>query len=200
MEYLDKNINDISVQLRDFSHRDIDLIIAYWYGMDESALRRMGVLASRLPSQDLRRLFFTEMIDNSLTRDSSFIFMIDLDHHPAGYYLINNIRHQRHCQQHLHIFDSEHRHKGLATSLLFEMMTLVFDLGDFDKIISEPSAQNKPVNAVLRRCGFAPCRQYYKPSQGICGSMNVNRYEATRDQLRQRTANQNPLNLNAASA
>jgi RimJ/RimL family protein N-acetyltransferase len=169
-----------TIEIRMGVEQDIDVIMDYWYGMDDTALRGMGVDPQRMPPRSEFHRLYVQMARSPPESSDAFFFVIDSPTRGIlGYSLFNHFERPEHCYGHAHLFHDRDRNRGIARSAFILVMQAVFELTGIRKIVAEPKATNESPNRLMQSLGLKPVRTYDKPAGGIVGAMRVNRYEIT---------------------
>lgn len=168
------------VSIRELNSDDIPLVVDYFLEADIEHLINMGVDIDKLPDRET----WIKQIQNELNKPNEekklyyLIWMID--NIPIGHSNINKIEYKDHAYMHLHIWDTDRRHGGLAKKFVPLSLSRYFNLFQLEHLYCEPYALNPSPNRVLQALGFVYVKQY----ECIPGPINVlqfvNRYELTK--------------------
>ncbi len=169
------------LRIRELNRDDIPLVVDYFLKADLEHLIRMGVDVDKLPDRET----WMNQIENELNKpyaEKKLYYLIWLiDNIPVGHTNINKIEYKDHAYMHLHIWNTNRRHGGLAKKFVPLSLNEYFELFHLERLYCEPYALNPSPNKVLQALGFVYVKQY----ECIPGPINflqfVNRYELTKE-------------------
>jgi len=173
----------MKLSTREMQLNDIPKIVNYFVDADAEFLKGMGADKSKFPKR-------TDWINNlqkeyeKLYYEKKFYYIIWLiNGKPSGHSNINTIDFGKTAVMHLHLWESNHRQKGLGLQFLQQTIPYYFENFDLEKLICEPRAENIAPNKTLKKLGFELVKTYETTPGWINFHQTVNRYELTKKQL-----------------
>jgi len=166
---------DNQLSVRELQVEDIPHIIDYWLKSDDEYLISLGVDLKRLPTRDGMTNFLTNQISTPFKEKMSYALIWCLDGEAIG---------QQSAKMHLHLWNTENRHKGIGTFLIKKSLPFFFENLKLKELWSEPYALNPAPNKTLEKIGF----EFQKKYTTIPGSINfeqeVNQWKLTKEQFK----------------
>jgi RimJ/RimL family protein N-acetyltransferase len=154
-------------------------VIDYFHNASDLLLRTMGVDRNKF----LTREEWFERLEGEFKKEVSqrLFFYIGWEYggELIGHSSINQITFGDQANIHLHIWQQDHREKGLSLWFFRHSIDYFFKAFELNKIICEPYAENSAPNRVLQKLGLAPLKKYLTLPGAINFEQFVNRYEIT---------------------
>lgn len=175
----------MKVEIREFVESDIEKIVDYFIDAESDFLKGMGADKSKLPERkEWIHNLQSELIKPYREKDYYYIIWL-LDGRPVGHSNVNHIDFGESATMHLHLWKSGTRKSGLGLEFLKMTIPLYFEKLELKKLICEPYSENIAPNRTLKKIGFDLIQTY----ETIPGPINfrqiVNRYELTKEQLKE---------------
>lgn len=173
----------MKLSTREMQIGDIPQIVDYFVNADAEFLKGMGADKSKFPE---RMNWINTLLKEyeKPHREREFYYIIWLiDGKPSGHSNINKIDFGKTATMHLHLWESNHRQKGLGLEFLRQTIPYYFENFDLEKLICEPRAENIAPNKTLIKLGFELVRTYDTTPGWINFHQTVSRYELTKAQL-----------------
>ncbi|MAX81295.1 MAG: GNAT family N-acetyltransferase [Crocinitomicaceae bacterium] len=169
--------------LRLLTADDIPLIADYWLLSDSDFLIGMGVDLDKLPSREGLTNMLTQQLNLPDAEKASLAMILEVDGKPVGHCNVNQITFGKEATMHLHLWNTQHRQKGLGTTMVLKALPEFFNRLQLQTLWCEPYAHNPAPNKTLLKIGF----EFIKTYVTIPGSLNfeqeVNRYQLTRERF-----------------
>ena len=175
----------MKAEIREFVKSDIEKIVDYFIDAESDFLKGMGADKSKLPKREkwIRNLQ-SELIKPYREKDYYYIIWL-LDDEPVGHSNVNHIDFGESATMHLHLWKNGMRKSGLGLEFLKMTIPLYFEKLELKKLICEPYSKNIAPNRVLKKIGFDLILTYETIPGPINFKQEVNRYELTKEQLKE---------------
>jgi [ribosomal protein S5]-alanine N-acetyltransferase len=175
-------MKELRTNTRELSHFDVHLILAYWYTADEFYLRTLGADINKLPPKKVMEDMLLKQLKSEYSVKSSYAIIWELDDIPIGHCNVNQINFGKSAFMHLHLWDDEHREKGIGTKLVLQSLPYFFENLNLKVLYCEPSALNPAPNKTLQKVGFDFEMKHITTPGSINFEQEVNRWKLTKAQ------------------
>ncbi|MCG8574441.1 MAG: GNAT family N-acetyltransferase [Flavobacteriales bacterium] len=172
-----------NIQVRDLLPQDIPLIADYWLHSSNEHLEGMGVDLNKLP----KREDLVQMLESQLQLDddqkASLALIVAVDGKAAGHCNVNQITFGKEATMHLHLWNSDIRHKGIGTEMVLKSIPQFFERLQLKTLWCEPYAHNPAPNKTLQKIGFEFVKTYICVPGSLNFEQEVNQYKLSRENL-----------------
>lgn len=171
----------MNLSVREMKETDIEQIVDYFTQSTPGYLLGMGADPDKLPGKrkwlgNIKR----ELPKKYEAKEIYYIIWL-MDGIGVGHSNINQIDFGNEAYMHLHIWNSENRHKGTGLQFLMKSLPYYFKNFNLQKIISEPYALNAAPIKTLLKLGFDFKKEYETVPGPINLLQKVKRFELKRD-------------------
>jgi RimJ/RimL family protein N-acetyltransferase len=171
-----------TIEVRPFeAASEYERMIDYFVSGEQPFLQGMGVDPALLPT---RQAWLAACLADHQRPDPEkdrFYLAWLHDAELVGHSSISHIEPGRVAHIHLHLWVSTKRRRGLGTAFVAASMDIYFARFGFEKIASEPYAENRAPNRALDRLGFRHVKRYRTVPSSIANEQDVNRWEIARE-------------------
>lgn len=159
--------------VRELRETDIPLIRSYWLDNEPSYLKSMGVDLKKLPDGKALEAMLEKQMQTPFEAKSSYALIWEMhlptgDAVPIGHCNVNGIEYGELAYMHLHLWQGDHRKKGIGTELLWKSLPLFFKNLNLKRLYCQPYALNPAPNATLKKLGF----RFERRHRTVPGSLN----------------------------
>jgi RimJ/RimL family protein N-acetyltransferase len=162
--------------VREMLESETDLIIEYFLNSTPEHLEMLGVDPTRLPAHENWRERFRREYALPVAQRAVTIVIWLSDDQPIGFSSADKIRRGEQANMHLHVVDSERRHRGVGAECVRRSIDIYFETLQLKRLFCEPNAFNVAPNRTLQKAGF----KYLKTHMTVPGPFNfhqaVNRW------------------------
>ena len=144
----------MQLSVREIQSSDVAFIIRYWLESSDAHLTGMGVDLSKIPSKETLQQNLIKEIDASLQEKKSYAVIWELEGNPIGHCNINQIVFGKQAYMHLHLWEGQHRKKGVGSELVKKSLPFFFENLQLERLLCEPYALNPAPNRTLAKIGF----------------------------------------------
>ena len=173
------------IDIKELDRSNLEFILDYWTSSSDEHLSSMGVDLNKVPSRKSLAEMIGSQIGLSDTDKQSLAFVAYLNDEPIGHCNVNQINLGDEAHMHLHIWNKDHRKKGLGSEMIKRSIPLFFERLGLQRLWCEPYAKNAAPNKALIKLGF----KYIKSHITIPGAINfeqeVHTYVFEKDHLSQ---------------
>ena len=175
----------MKTKIRGFVKSDIEKIVDYFIDAESDFLKVMGADKSKLPKREkwIQNLKL-ELVKPYREKNYYYIIWL-LDSESVGHSNVNHIDFGESATMHLHLWKNGMRKSGLGLEFLKMTIPLYFEKLELKKLICEPYSENIAPNQVLKKIGFDLIRTYETIPGPINFKQKVNRYELTKEQMKE---------------
>jgi len=171
----------IKLSIRELKSEDLDSLISYWTGSDASFMKNMGVDMNKMPNESEWKTFLSKQLSQNYQEKESYCLIWLLNNQAIGHSNISKISYGEEAYMHLHLWNQNHRIKGLGAQFVKLGIPLFFKNMELKNLFCEPYALNPAPNKLLQKLGFQLFDQY----TGIPGWLNfeqpVNKWLLTKE-------------------
>jgi len=146
--------------VREITADDIPLLVDYWLNSDPEFMQGMGVDLAKLPEREVLVKMLSAQLWQDYTEKQSYVLIWLFDVKPVGHCNVNKIEFGKSAFMHLHLWQSEHRQKGMGSTLVNLSLPHFFEKLKLETIYCEPYALNPAPNKTLTKLGFTFEREY----------------------------------------
>ncbi len=175
----------MKIEVRECTESDILRIVDYFHQADANFLRGMGAEKNKLPEPKKWIQNLRSELEKPYKEKSYFYIIWLLEGLPVGHSNVNQIRFGESATMHLHLWESKTRNSGLGLTFLRLTIPHYFEKLKLKTLICEPYAENEAPNKTLKKLGFNFQRSYETIPGPINFYQRVNRYEFSKELLRQ---------------
>lgn len=158
-------------------------IVNYWLNISPEQHDIMGVDPQRLPEADMLSKGLNHQLSLPLEERRAFALIGFLDGKPVGHCNVNPITFGESALMHLHIWDNQHRKKGLGEEMVRQSIPVFFEQLELNELLCQPKASNTAPNKTLEKLGFRFVKKYRTIPGDINYEQEVNLWRFTKDQL-----------------
>ncbi len=166
----------ISAKVRELKKEEFPLITQYFLNADPSHLLKMGVDASKLPSEPEWMQLLADDHERSFSGKEAYYLIWELNGKPIGHSSINKISYGEEAYIHLHVWNPNSRKSGLGTFFISESISAYFKTFKLKQLCCEPNAKNESPNKTLQKVGFTFEQKYTTIPGWINFQQEVNRW------------------------
>ena len=177
-----KKIMAPTLSVRELTALDISYIVKYWTEADPENLSRMGADPCKLPSKDALQNALTTQIAQDYRDKYAYATIWLLDGEPIGHCNVNRIEFGESAYMHLHIWESDHRTKGMGEQFCRMSIPLFFKNLELQTLYCEPNAGNQGPNRTLKNLGFDFVKNWVTTPGDICFEQEVNLWKLEKSQ------------------
>ena len=171
----------MEVSVRPWVQEDIPNIVQYWMSISNADAERMGCDLSRFPSAQEYARTLGEQLRSATETATAFYSMWVVNGDTIGFASLKNIRFGIRGEMHLHMWDPNHRGKGLGGRLFCMSAIDFFDRYKVREIVCEPGASNPFPNRMLQKVGFPLTGSRVGRSSELSKELLLNTYSITRE-------------------
>jgi RimJ/RimL family protein N-acetyltransferase len=153
MEYLNTELGDAEVVLRDLDEDDIETFVAYWHESPAEHLDFLGVDREKLGTPDDTRERFRRSIRSGDPNQERVVLVVTLDGRPVAYTNLHFVGPEENYI-HGHVVDPEMRDRGIASLMSLRVIEVVFRQFPIDRLTLQTRAANGHINHVLEKLGL----------------------------------------------
>jgi RimJ/RimL family protein N-acetyltransferase len=172
-------MDKFSISVRELQQKDITLITDYWFNATDEELTAMGADKKLLP----KRSEFEAMLQSQLllpyNSKKAYALIWEYDGKAIGHCNVNPVIYGEEAFMHLHIWQPQQRHKGIALQLVALSLPYFFKKLKLRKLFCQPHAANKAANRILEKAGFIFVREYITTPGSINFEQPVKLWQAT---------------------
>ena len=161
--------------------QDIIHIVNYWTQSEESFLTGMGVELSLLPKAEQLQAMLSNQLRTPLPEKKAYCLIWLADEIPVGHCNINPINFGHSAYMHLHIWNAQHRNKGIGAHLLRMTIPYFFKDLQLQHLYSEPYSLNPAPHRTLAAAGFQLEKEYVTTPGSLSFEQEVKRWVITKD-------------------
>jgi trans-aconitate methyltransferase/RimJ/RimL family protein N-acetyltransferase len=144
----------MELKVRPWLRDDIPDIVRYWMTLSNVDAERMGCDLSRFPASEEYKRILEEQLQASPERAVAFYSMWVINGLTIGFASLKNIHFGIRGEMHLHIWNADHRGKGIGGRLFCLSAIDFYERFKVNEIICEPGASNPYPNRMLQKIGF----------------------------------------------
>lgn len=174
-----------NIKVREIRVGDLKSISNYWLTRTEKEFLAMGADISKFPSKKQFEQMIRNQIEAPMDKKKSYALIWELDGKAIGHCNVNQLEYGKAAHMHLHLWDSQHRKKGLGSSLVQLSIPFFFKNLKLKTLWCEPYAKNIAPNKTLPKAGF----QFIKKYETIPGPINllqeVHQYKMTKNRFKE---------------
>ncbi|MFK4490036.1 hypothetical protein [Bradyrhizobium sp. USDA 336] len=153
-EGADITVSEITVS--DLGHADIENILNYWFGSSSLELRAMiGFDPNKMPSRRLMREALALKTGQGSVAPT--ILTIRVRGVSVGVHELTHIEPRVSAIMHAHIWNTEHRGRGIGAVSYVRAMERFFEAHGFQRLIFDTPSTNLAANKVKQLWGISPC-------------------------------------------
>ena len=156
------------LHVRPLQSEDLDNLLDYWYQATEEHLRGMGADPAKLPARADFRAMLMSQLATPVPERRAYALIWELDGQGIGHTNTNPTFFGDYAHMHLHLWQGDHRRRGLGVELVKRSLPIFFRELELQKLYCEPYALNPAPNATLPKAGFRFEQEYHT----IPGSIN----------------------------
>lgn len=175
----------MKIAVREFIAADIEKIVDYFVKAEASFLKEMGADKSKFPKRENWIQNLQLELSKPYSQKNYYYIIWLLNNEAVGHSNVNHIVFGESATMHLHLWDNAIRKNGLGLKFLKLTIPLYFEKFQLEKLICEPFSENIAPNKTLKKLGFNFIQTYKTIPGPINFMQNVNRYELTRDELKE---------------
>jgi RimJ/RimL family protein N-acetyltransferase len=180
--FADVNILVSDITVSDIEYADVDCILDYWYGSSSEDLRSsLGIDSGRLPSRRMMR----EMLAFKISRRDAAptILTVRVRDVSVGVHELTHIEPGISAVMHAHIWNAEHRGRGIGAVSYVRAMQRFFATHGFQRVIFETPSANVASNRLKKTLGISPHSKgtFFIPT--MAEPIETTRYEVERSEL-----------------
>ena len=172
-----------TIIVRELAESDIVHIANYWLNSDQDFLLGMGVDPNKLPSGEELTKMLTNQIRLPYKEKSSLALIAEINGEPLGHCNVNELTFGLEAKMHLHLWNKNHREKGLGTEMVLQSLPIFFDRLKLKTIWCEPYVENPAPNKTLKKIGFEFVKKYLTVPGLLNFEQEVNRYKLTKEKF-----------------
>jgi len=146
--------------VREITADDIPLLVDYWLNSDPEFMQGMGVDLAKLPEKAVLEKMLSSQLSQDYAEKQSYALIWLIDQKPVGHCNVNKIEFGKSAFMHLRLWQSEHRQKGMGSTLVNLSLPHFFEKLKLETIYCEPYALNPAPNKTLTKLGFTFEREY----------------------------------------
>ncbi|MEO8398721.1 MAG: GNAT family protein, partial [Ignavibacteriaceae bacterium] len=161
-------MKDYFLSVREIKIEDIEPLTQYWLNSEPDFLINMGVDLDKVPSEEELTKMLKEQINSSIEKKLSYALIWLAENKPVGHTNVNKIEFGKEAYMHLHLWNSEHRKKGMGTEFVKLSLPYFFENLKLIQLFCEPYSLNPAPNKTLEKIGF----EFEKEYVTIPGSIN----------------------------
>lgn len=173
-----------TLQVREMTQRDVRYLVSYWLEATPEFLIKIGVDTNKRPTEEQLINFVTSQIKIPVQERQSYYLTWLINDTPIGHSNVNQIVFGRQAHMHLHLYQQDHRQKGVGTDCIKKSLPFYFKQLEIEHLFCEPYALNPAPNKTLEKVGF----EFVKKYKTIPGASNfeqlVNQWVLTRAQFK----------------
>ena len=156
------------LSVREIQPTDIDFIIRYWLESSDAHLVGMGVDLSKIPARQTLQQNLREQLNTPMEAKKAYALIWELNRQPIGHCNVNRIDFGKEAYMHLHLWEGQHRKKGMGSLLVKKSLPFFFENLELKMLFCEPYALNPAPNRALEKIGF----KFEKTHNTTPGSLN----------------------------
>jgi len=172
-----------ALSVREMMQHDIDAIAHYWTSSDDAHLAGMGVDLQKRPTVDQLQQMLKSQLDTPLEQKRAYCIIWLVDGKPAGHCNTNPSFFGEEAYMHLHLWNGDHRRKGIGTALVKMSLPYFFNNLKLKRLYSEPYALNPAPHKALEQAGFILEKEYVTIPGTINFEQPVKRWMLTYDRF-----------------
>lgn len=172
------------LSVREISAIDLELVADYWTLSDPGFLISMGVDLAKVPARKELIEMLSQQLEMKYEDKKSYAIIWLVDGVAAGHSNINKINFGHEAYMHLHLWNSQHRRKGVGTALVRMSLPYFFNQYKLKKLYCEPYALNPAPNKTLKKAGFDFVKQYHTIPGYLNFEQEVMLWEMTEENFR----------------
>jgi len=169
------------LSVRPLEEQDITHIVNYWTQSDESFLTSMGVDLSLLPQPEQLQALLDKQLQTPLPEKNAYCLIWLADGKPIGHCNTNPTIFGHSAYMHLHIWNPQHRNKGIGAHLLRMTIPYFFNDLQLQILYSEPYSLNPAPHKALASASFQLEKEYITTPGSLSFEQEVRRWVITKD-------------------
>ena len=171
------------LSIRELQHSDIPAIVNYWMSATDAHLAGMGVDLKKRPTAEQFSQMLAKNINTPIEQRISCCVIWEVNGKPVGHSNTNPTKFGEEGFMHLHLWNSDSRHKGLGTDLVRLSLSYFFGTLQLKRLFCEPYALNPAPNKTLERVGFEFVKEYVTTPGYINFEQPVKRWMMSRERF-----------------
>ena len=164
------------LSVREITEADISPLLDYWYHATPEHMQMMGADKEKLPPRDGFRKMLMAQLEATYPEKKAYALIWLEDGYPIGHCNVNQIHYGEDAFMHLHIWNSNHRQKGIGLQLVRLSLPYFFELLQLERIWCEPYALNPAPNRTLEKAGFTFVKRHITVPGSLNFEQEVNRW------------------------
>lgn len=176
-----KTMSAPNIKLRELTKDNIPHLLNYWYSSDEDYLKSMGADINKLPPRQKFKEALENQIQTPYSKKSALAFVLDIDGKPSGHCNVNQIQFGKQAHMHLHIWNVEHRIKGMGSIMVSKCIPHFFEKLQLKTLWCEPYSKNPAPKKTLEKLGFEWVKNYITIPGDLNFEQEVSQYHLTKD-------------------
>jgi RimJ/RimL family protein N-acetyltransferase len=177
-------MSNIHLSVREIQESDIPLISSYWLNASSDYLRGMGADPEKIPSKEQWQAMLQTQISQPYQEKQSYCLIWLANEEPVGHSNINKIIMGQEAAMHLHLWQGQHRQKGMGAALVKLGLPYFFNNYRLQLLYSEPYTLNIAPNKTLEKAGFVFEKEYETSPGSLNPVQQVKRWVFTREKFK----------------
>ncbi|MBL7923268.1 MAG: GNAT family N-acetyltransferase [Bacteroidia bacterium] len=169
----------LPLAVREITLEDIPDLLGYWFNAPAPYLESMGVDTGKMPLKDEFRSMLLSQLQAPYEEKKSYALIWLLEGKAVGHSNINTIAFGEQAHMHLHLWEMNHRRRGLGPSFIRLSLPWYFRNYRLKRILCEPYARNAAPSLALERAGFTFVKEYITVPGFINFEQPVKQWEMT---------------------
>jgi RimJ/RimL family protein N-acetyltransferase len=157
-----------TLSVREIELADVPLIVDYWTNSSDEHLQQMGVDLAKVPDAEQLYKNISTHLHMAVELRQSYCIIWQLRGKPIGHSNTSPTNFGKDAFMHLHLWNSEARHRGIGSELIRLSMKHFFERLQLEDLYSQPYSLNPAPNRALEKAGFEFVKEYVT----VPGSLN----------------------------